>query len=137
MLQAYDNGEIDRLYLVNNKFVNTMVQQPTVDQLLPLPKAEDAKMAKRHWDYLYEPDPKYLMDQLLSQASSLRSTRGHVENLASEQARMVAMKAATDNVDNLITDGQLVYNKARRQYYPGVDRNQAQRRYRAKVFIEV
>ncbi len=114
MLQAYDNGEIDRLYLVNNKFVNTMVQQPTVDQLLPLPKAEDAKMAKRHWDYLYEPDPKYLMDQLLSRYIESQVYQGVVENLASEQAaRMVAMKAATDNADNLITDLQLVYNKAR------------------------
>ena len=114
MLQAYDNGDIDRLYLVNNKFVNTMVQQPTVDQLLPLPKAEDAKMAKRHWDYLYEPDPKYLMDQLLSRYIESQVYQGVVENLASEQAaRMVAMKAATDNADNLITDLQLVYNKAR------------------------
>ena len=114
MLQAYDNGEIDRLYLVNNKFVNTMVQQPTVDQLLPLPKSEDAKMAKRHWDYLYEPDPKYLMDQLLSRYIESQVYQGVVENLASEQAaRMVAMKAATDNADNLITDLQLVYTKAR------------------------
>ena len=114
MLQAYDNGEIDRLYLVNNKFVNTMVQQPTVDQLLPLPKSEDAKMAKRHWDYLYEPDPKFLMDQLLSRYIESQVYQGVVENLASEQAaRMVAMKAATDNADNLITDLQLVYNKAR------------------------
>ena len=114
MLQAYDNGEIDRLYLVNNKFVNTMVQQPTVDQLLPLPKSEDSKMAKRHWDYLYEPDPKYLMDQLLSRYIESQVYQGVVENLASEQAaRMVAMKAATDNADNLITDLQLVYNKAR------------------------
>ena len=114
MLQAYDNGEIDRLYLVNNKFVNTMVQQPTVDQLLPLLKSEDAKMAKRHWDYLYEPDPKYLMDQLLSRYIESQVYQGVVENLASEQAaRMVAMKAATDNADNLITDLQLVYNKAR------------------------
>ena len=114
MLQAYDNGEIDRLYLVNNKFVNTMVQQPAVDQLLPLPKAEDAKMAKRHWDYLYEPDPKFLMDQLLSRYIESQVYQGVVENLASEQAaRMVAMKAATDNADNLITDLQLVYNKAR------------------------
>ena len=114
MLQAYDNGEIDRLYLVNNKFVNTMVQQPAVDQLLPLPKSEDAKMAKRHWDYLYEPDPKFLMDQLLSRYIESQVYQGVVENLASEQAaRMVAMKAATDNADNLITDLQLVYNKAR------------------------
>ena len=114
MLQAYDNGEIDRLYLVYNNFVNTMVQQPKVDQLLPLPKAKDEKMAKRHWDYLYEPDPKHLLDQLLSRYIESQVYQGVVENLASEQAaRMVAMKAATDNADNLITDLQLVYNKAR------------------------
>jgi F-type H+-transporting ATPase subunit gamma len=111
---TFDNGEIDRLYLVNNKFVNTMVQQPAVEQLLPLPKAKDEKLAKRHWDYLYEPDPKHLLDQLLSRYIESQVYQGVVENLASEQAaRMVAMKAATDNADNLITDLQLVYNKAR------------------------
>ena len=114
MLQAYDNGEIDRLYLVYNNFVNTMVQQPKVDQLLPLPQAKDEKLKKRHWDYLYEPDPKHLLDQLLSRYIESQVYQGVVENLASEQAaRMVAMKAATDNADNLITDLQLVYNKAR------------------------
>ncbi|MGL4751535.1 MAG: F0F1 ATP synthase subunit gamma [Aeromonadaceae bacterium] len=114
MLQAYDNGEIDRLYLVYNKFVNTMVQQPVVDQLLPLPKAKDDKMAKRHWDYLYEPDPKALLDQLLSRYIESQVYQGVVENLASEQAaRMVAMKSATENADTLINDLQLVYNKAR------------------------
>ncbi len=114
MLQAYDNGEIDRLYLVYNNFVNTMVQQPKVDQLLPLPQAKDEKLKKRHWDYLYEPDPKHLLDQLLGRYIESQVYQGVVENLASEQAaRMVAMKAATDNADNLITDLQLVYNKAR------------------------
>ena len=114
MLEAYDNGEIDRLYLVYNKFVNTMVQQPHVDQLLPLPKAKDEKMAKRHWDYLYEPDPKHLLDQLLGRYIESQVYQGVVENLASEQsARMVAMQAATDNADTLISDLQLVYNKAR------------------------
>ena len=114
MLEAYDNGEIDRLYLVYNKFVNTMVQQPHVDQLLPLPKAKDEKMAKRHWHYLYEPDPKHLLDQLLGRYIESQVYQGVVENLASEQsARMVAMQAATDNADTLISDLQLVYNKAR------------------------
>lgn len=114
MLQAYDNGEIDRLYLVYNNFVNTMVQQPKVDQLLPLPQAKDEKLKKRHWDYLYEPDPKHLLEQLLGRYIESQVYQGVVENLASEQAaRMVAMKAATDNADNLITDLQLVYNKAR------------------------
>ena len=114
MLQAYDNGEIDRLYLVYNKFVNTMTQQPIVDQLLPLPKPDDEKMRKRHWDYLYEPVPKHLLDQLLGRYIESQVYQGVVENLASEQAaRMVAMKAATDNADTLIKDLQLVYNKAR------------------------
>lgn len=115
MLQAYDNGEIDRLYLVYNKFVNTMVQQPTVDQLLPLPVTEDSKLAKKHhWDYLYEPDPKQLLDALLVRYVESQVYQGVVENLASEQAaRMVAMQAATDNAGDLISDLQLVYNKAR------------------------
>lgn len=115
MLKAYDNGEIDRLYLVYNKFVNTMVQQPRVDQLLPLPVTEDSKLAKKHhWDYLYEPDPKQLLDTLLIRYVESQVYQGVVENLASEQAaRMVAMQAATDNAGNLINDLQLVYNKAR------------------------
>lgn len=115
MLQAYDNGEIDRLYLVYNKFVNTMVQQPKVDQLLPLPVTEDSKLVKKHhWDYLYEPDPKQLLDALLIRYVESQVYQGVVENLASEQAaRMVAMQAATDNAGDLISDLQLVYNKAR------------------------
>ncbi|ATP11555.1 F0F1 ATP synthase subunit gamma [Aeromonas salmonicida] len=115
MLKAYDNGEIDRLYLVYNKFVNTMVQQPRVDQLLPLPVTEDSKLAKKHhWDYIYEPDPKQLLDTLLTRYVESQVYQGVVENLASEQAaRMVAMQAATDNAGNLINDLQLVYNKAR------------------------
>lgn len=115
MLKAYDNGEIDRLYLVYNKFVNTMVQQPRVDQLLPLPVTEDSKLAKKHhWDYIYEPDPKQLLDTLLIRYVESQVYQGVVENLASEQAaRMVAMQAATDNAGNLINDLQLVYNKAR------------------------
>jgi F-type H+-transporting ATPase subunit gamma len=115
MLKAYDNGEIDRLYLVFNKFVNTMVQQPRVDQLLPLPVTEDSKLAKTHyWDYLYEPDPKAIVDTLLIRYVESQVYQGVVENLASEQAaRMVAMQAATDNAGNLINDLQLVYNKAR------------------------
>ena len=115
MLKAYDNGEIDRLYLVYNKFVNTMVQQPKVDQLLPLPVTEDSKLAKKHhWDYLYEPDPKQLLDTLLIRYVESQVYQGVVENLASGQAaRMVAMQAATDNAGNLINDLQLVYNKAR------------------------
>jgi F-type H+-transporting ATPase subunit gamma len=113
MLNAYDNGEIDRLFIVFNKFVNTMSQVPTIDQLLPLPKSDDDAIQHR-WDYLYEPDAQALLDQLLVRYVESQVYQGVVENLASEQAaRMVAMKAATDNAGDLIDDLQLVYNKAR------------------------
>jgi len=113
MLEAYENGEIDRLYIVYNKFVNTMTQRPTIDQLLPLPKSEDLD-SKHRWDYLYEPDAQALLEQLLVRYTESQVYQGVVENLACEQAaRMVAMKAATDNAGDLIDDLQLVYNKAR------------------------
>jgi len=113
MLDAYKNGEIDRLFVVYNKFVNTMTQQPTIDQLLPLPKSDDDNIQHR-WDYLYEPDAQVLLDQLLVRYTESQVYQGVVENLACEQAaRMVAMKAATDNAGDLIDDLQLVYNKAR------------------------
>jgi len=113
MLNAYDNGEIDKLYVVYNKFVNTMTQKPTIDQLLPLPKSDDEEIHHR-WDYLYEPDAQALLEQLLVRYTESQVYQGVVENLACEQAaRMVAMKAATDNAGNLIDDLQLVYNKAR------------------------
>ncbi len=116
MLQAYDEGRIDKLNIVCNKFVNTMSQSPQVVQLLPLPPADDAEgvVKKSTWDYLYEPDPKALLDTLLRRYVESQVYQGVVENLASEQAaRMVAMKAATDNGGNLIKELQLVYNKAR------------------------
>lgn len=113
MLEAYNKGEIDKLYLVYNKFENTMIQKPTVDQLLPLPASEE-NVASHSWDYIYEPDPKSLLDKLLVRFVEAQVYQGVVENLASEQAaRMVAMKAATDNAGDLIEDLQLVYNKAR------------------------
>ncbi|WP_448550163.1 F0F1 ATP synthase subunit gamma [Thalassotalea fusca] len=113
MLNAYDSGEIDKLYVVYNKFVNTMTQQPTIDQLLPLPKSDDDAIQHR-WDYLYEPDAQSLLDQLLVRYTESQVYQGVVENLACEQAaRMVAMKAATDNAGDLIDSLQLVYNKAR------------------------
>ncbi|WP_286263802.1 F0F1 ATP synthase subunit gamma [Thalassotalea atypica] len=113
MLNAYDNGEIDRLFVVYNKFVNTMTQQPTIDQLLPLPKSDDDEI-KHRWDYMYEPDAQVLLDQLLVRYTESQVFQGVVENLACEQAaRMVAMKAATDNAGDLIDELQLVYNKAR------------------------
>lgn len=114
MLQAYDEGKIDRLYIVNNKFINTMSQEPQILQLLPLPPSEDTELKEKLWDYLYEPDPKSLLDVLLRRYLESQVYQGVVENLASEQAaRMVAMKAATDNGGELIKDLQLVYNKAR------------------------
>lgn len=113
MLDAYDNGEIDKLFIVYNKFVNTMTQEPTIDQLLPLPKSDDDAI-KHRWDYLYEPDAQALLDKLLVRYTESQVYQGVVENLACEQAaRMVAMKAATDNAGDLINDLQLVYNKAR------------------------
>lgn len=113
MLDAYDSGKIDKLYVVCNKFVNTMTQKPTIDQLLPLPKSDDDAITHR-WDYIYEPDAQALLDQLLVRYVESQVYQGVVENLASEQAaRMVAMKAATDNAGDLIDDLQLVYNKAR------------------------
>ncbi|PLX65329.1 MAG: F0F1 ATP synthase subunit gamma [Vibrio alginolyticus] len=115
MLKKYDEGELDRLYVVFNKFVNTMVQQPTIDQLLPLPKSDSEEMQREHsWDYIYEPEPKPLLDTLLVRYVESQVYQGVVENLACEQAaRMIAMKAATDNATNLIDDLELVYNKAR------------------------
>ncbi|WP_338509856.1 F0F1 ATP synthase subunit gamma [Erwinia aphidicola] len=116
MLQAYDEGRLDKLFIVSNKFINTMSQTPQIVQLLPLPPADDAEgvVKKSTWDYLYEPDPKALLDTLLRRYVESQVYQGVVENLASEQAaRMVAMKAATDNGGNLIKELQLVYNKAR------------------------
>ncbi|SJN56499.1 F0F1 ATP synthase subunit gamma [Vibrio ruber] len=115
MLKKYDEGELDRLYVVFNRFVNTMVQEPTIDQLLPLPKSDSKEVKREHsWDYLYEPEPKPLLDMLLQRYVESQVYQGVVENLACEQAaRMVAMKAATDNAGNLIEDLELVYNKAR------------------------
>ena len=113
MLKAYDEGQIDRVFLVFNDFVNTMTQKPVINQLLPLPKSEDEEYQHR-WDYIYEPDPKEILEALMVRYIESQVYQGVVENAASEQAaRMVAMKAATDNAGNLIDELQLVYNKAR------------------------
>lgn len=113
MLDAYNEGKIDRLFVVYNKFVNTMTQDPTIDQLLPLPKSEDEDMSG-NWDYIYEPDPKVLLEALLIRFVESQVYQGVVENAASEQAaRMIAMKAATDNAGDIINDLQLVYNRSR------------------------
>ena len=113
MLDAYGEQKIDRLYIASNQFVNTMTQQPTIAQALPLEASED-KSLKHHWDYLYEPDAKQLLDGLLTRYIESQVYQGLVENLACEQAaRMVAMKNATENAGELIADLKLVYNKAR------------------------
>ena len=115
MLDAYDEGKVDRLYIVNNKFISTMVQEPTISQLLPLPKAiDDKEVASNRWDYIYEGQPKDILDALLVRYVESQVYQGVVENLACEQvSRMIAMKAATDNASDLIDDLQLVANKAR------------------------
>jgi len=113
MLDSYRDGRIDRLFLVNAQFVNTMTQKPSVEQLLPIEKV-DTEGLQEHWDYIYEPDAKDILDGLLMRYIESQVYRAAVENVASEMAaRMVAMKAATDNAGKLIGELQLVYNKAR------------------------
>ena len=113
MLDAYEEGRIDRLYIAHNVFVNTMTQQPELRQLLPVHGADDDTL-KTHWDYIYEPDSKPVMDALMIRYIESLVYQGVVENVACEQAaRMVAMKSATDNAGNLIDELQLIYNKAR------------------------
>jgi len=113
MLDAYNEGRIDRLYLAQNRFVNTMTQRPEIIQLLPLPPAEDEEL-QHHWDYLYEPDAATVLDDLLTRYIESQVFQAVVENVASEMAsRMVAMKAASDNAGDIINDLQLAYNKAR------------------------
>ncbi|WP_078085418.1 F0F1 ATP synthase subunit gamma [Microbulbifer mangrovi] len=113
MLDRFASGDIDRLFLVSNEFVNTMTQKPQVQQLLPLKKDEDEQL-QHEWDYLYEPDPVELLDGLLTRYIESQVYQAVVENKACEQAaRMIAMKSATDNAGELIDALQLVYNKAR------------------------
>jgi F-type H+-transporting ATPase subunit gamma len=113
MLDAYREGTLDRLFLVNAQFVNTMTQKPAVEQLLPI-EALDTEGLQEHWDYIYEPDAEGVLDGLLMRYIESQVYRGAVENVASEMAaRMVAMKSATDNAGKLIGELQLIYNKAR------------------------
>jgi F-type H+-transporting ATPase subunit gamma len=113
MLNAYEDGKIDRLFLVGNEFVNTMTQNPSIEQLLPL-EAEESEEMKHHWDYIYEPDAKELLEGLLTRYIESQVYQAVVENGACEQAsRMLAMKNATDNAGDIIDDLQLIYNKAR------------------------
>ncbi|NLQ17166.1 F0F1 ATP synthase subunit gamma [Marinomonas sp. M1K-6] len=113
MLDAFDEGRIDRLYVVSNEFINTMTQKPAVEQLLPL-QAEENTELQHHWDYIYEPDAVEILDELLVRYIESQVYQSVVENIACEQAaRMLAMKNATDNAGDIIDELQLVYNKAR------------------------
>lgn len=115
MLDAYNNGEIDEIRLAYNEFVNTMTQKPTVHQLVPLAPTEDnSEELTHHWDYIYEPGARDVLDNLLVRYIESLAYQAVVENGACEQsARMVAMKSATDNAGDLIDELQLIYNKAR------------------------
>ncbi len=122
MLDAFDQGRVDRVYLAGNEFINTMTQKPKLLQLLPLPKATSSvendnvhqKLVDGNWDYIYEPNPQELLDALLKRYIESVVYQAVVENGAAEQAaRMVAMQNATNNADDLIGGLQLIYNKAR------------------------
>lgn len=114
MLDAYEEGDIDSLYLVYNEFVNTMTQENQIVKLLPASPTEPDEELSHHWDYIYEPDAKDVLDDLLVRYIESLVYQGVVENIACEQAsRMVAMKSASDNAGDLIDELQLVYNKAR------------------------
>jgi F-type H+-transporting ATPase subunit gamma len=113
MLDAFEDGKIDRLYVIYNEFVNTMTQQPKSKQLLPLPESHDEEVGHQ-WNYIYEPDSRPILDGLLPRYIESQVYQGVVENLACEQAaRMIAMKSATDNAGSIIDELQLAYNKAR------------------------
>ena len=113
MLDAFEAGTIDKLYLVSNDFVNTMTQTPTVRQVLPIVAEESSDLA-HHWDYLYEPDAEELLESLMARYIESKGYQAVVENAACEQAaRMLAMKNASDNAGEIIDELQLVYNKAR------------------------
>jgi F-type H+-transporting ATPase subunit gamma len=115
MLDAYQDGQLDAVYLCYTKFINTMRQEPVVEQLLPLPAGHlKADEGGHSWDYIYEPDAQVVIDELLMRYVEALIYQSVAENLASEQsARMVAMKAATDNAGNVIGELKLVYNKTR------------------------
>ncbi|WP_457668502.1 F0F1 ATP synthase subunit gamma [Thiolapillus sp.] len=118
MLDAYVDGDVDEIRIAYNRFVNTMTQDPVVEQLVPLPEAEEdeeeAAKLRTHWDYIYEPDADVVLQDLLARYVESLAYQAVVENGACEQsARMVAMKAASDNAGSLIDELELVYNKAR------------------------
>jgi len=113
MLKSYESGDIDAIYLIGNNFVNTMTQQVKMRQLVPVVASKDESL-KHHWDYIYEPDSKEVLDNLLDRYIESLVYTAVVENVACEMAaRMVAMKSATDNAGELIKELQLIYNKER------------------------
>ena len=113
MLDAYTDGEIDQLYICYTRFINTMKQEPVMQQLLPL-SGEQLGSPKGHWDYIYEPEAKPVVDQLMMRYVESLVYNAVAENMASEQSsRMVAMKSASDNAKEVIGDLKLIYNKAR------------------------
>ena len=113
MLDAYDEGKIDRLFPVSIEFVNTMTQTPTVQQLIPVSGKVDTEL-DHHWDYIYEPDTKPIIDALMMRFIESQVYKGVIENIACEMsARMIAMKSATDNASDIIKELQTIYNKAR------------------------
>jgi F-type H+-transporting ATPase subunit gamma len=113
MIDAFEKGEIDTVHIAYTRFINTMKQEPVFEQLLPL-SGERLGTPEGHWDYLYEPEAKTVLEELLLRYVETLIYQAVTENMASEQsARMVAMKSATDNAGNVIKELQLVYNKAR------------------------
>jgi len=114
MLNAYEEGTVDKVFVVSNEFVNTMTQQPNIEQLLPLRAVESDDIPTHNWDYIYEPDAKQVLEALLIRYIESIVYLAVIENLACEQAaRMLAMKNASDNAADLIDELQMVYNKAR------------------------
>jgi len=113
MLDAYIEGQIDALWLVYTRFVNTMKQEPVMEQLLPL-SGDGSDAQSGHWDYIYEPDAKVIVDHVMARYVEALIYQAVAENMASEQSsRMVAMKSASENAGNVIQELQLIYNKTR------------------------
>src|SRR5512140_2798549 len=116
-IDAFAEGRIGALYIVYTRFINTMKQEPVIEQLLPLPAdrlTQDSRAARANWDYLYEPEARVVLDQLLTRYVEQIIYQSVAENIASEQsARMVAMKSASDNASSVIDDLTLIYNKSR------------------------
>ena len=114
VLDLHKDNEIDQVYICSNKFVNTMTQQPGVQQLIPLPAIEDDGLASTHWDYIYEPEAKELLEGLMTRYIESLIYHAVVENNACEQAaKMLAMKNATENAGDLIKELELLYNNVR------------------------